>query len=153
MKKYLPLLLIVSFLSCKKEDIDNTPVLLSKSWRMTEWTVLTPLSGTPLDGTSQNWMGANLCVTEKIQTFKLDGTFIHEKTTTCVNDNDFTGLWTLSDNNKVVNVNYVGGGYVNFKYNIVEITTSNLKVQRLQRTGVGGSQFMDLLMQYVFEPR
>ncbi len=49
MKKYLPLLLIVTFFSCKKEAVDNTPELLSKSWKMTAKTILTPFQGTPLE--------------------------------------------------------------------------------------------------------
>lgn len=120
---------------------------------MTAWTVLTPLQGTPLDGTSQNWMGASTCVTDKIQTFKSDGTFLHEKASTCNNDSDYNGIWTLSENRKVINVKYVGSGYADFNYNIIELTSSKLKVQRMERTGVGGSQIMELLMQYEFEPK
>ena len=54
---------------------------------------------------------------------------------------------------KSLNVKYVGGGYVDFKYNIIELTNTKLKVQRLEQTGVGSSQIMELLMQYEFEPK
>ena len=153
MKKLLPFLFLIPFLGCKKETVDNTPQLLAKSWKMTTWTVLTPLQGTPLEGVSTNWMGASACVSDKIQTFNLNGTFLHEKATTCPNDTDFNGVWTLSNNNKTVNVKYVGNGYADFSYNIIELTISKLKVQRLERSAIPNSQTMDLLMQYEFEPR
>src|SRR5688572_7107461 len=104
LKNYLPLLFCISLLSCKKESIDHTAELLSKSWKMSAWTVLTPLEGTPLDGTSTNWMGANDCYSGRIQIFKPGGIFIHEKASICINDTDYTGLWTLSEKNKAINV-------------------------------------------------
>ncbi len=152
MWKLLLFFFLFSVVGCKKEVSDNTPQLLAKSWKMTAWTVLTPLQGTVLAGVSQNWMGASACVSDKIQTFKLGGVFIHEQAVTCTNDRDYNGSWTLSDNNKSIHVKYTGGGYPDFRYTIIELTNMSLKVQRLERSVVPGGE-MDLLMQYEFQPQ
>jgi hypothetical protein len=152
MKNLFPLFLLLIFFGCKKDVPDNTTPLLTKSWKMTGWIVLTPLQGTLLDGISQNWMGASACVSDKIQAFKPGGIFLHEQAVTCSNDRDYNGTWTLSDDYKTINVQYTGGGYPDFKYTIIALTNLLLKVQRQERSGVPGGE-MDLLMQYEFQPQ
>ena len=152
MKKLLPLVLLFLFFSCKKEEAEknNNAQLLVRSWKMTAWSVLTPLQGTPLEGVSTNWMGASACVSDKIQMFNRDGSFLHAKAATCNGDSDYNGVWSLSDNNTKVNVKYVGGGLADFSYKIIELNVLKLKVQRLERTATSGGE-MNLLMEYEFQ--
>ncbi|MCF8342496.1 MAG: lipocalin family protein [Chitinophagaceae bacterium] len=158
MKRYLPILIFITILSCKKEAIDNTPALLSKSWKMTNWTILTPFQGTPLQGLSNNWYSPGGCYSDMIWTYKRDGSFQNEPPVSCgpgtANGIDtFRGNWTLIDNSKTIKVQYIGGGPADFEFKIIEITTTKMVVQRVERTGVGGSQIMDLLSQYEFQPK
>jgi hypothetical protein len=158
MKKYLPLLFIVTFLSCKKAAIDNTPELLSKSWKMTARTILTPFQGTPLDGLSNNWYSPGTCYSDIIWTYQKDGNFLNEPSGSCVpgtaNGIDtLRGKWSLVENNKTIKVQYISGGFVDFEFKIIELTSTKMVVQRTERTGVGGSQIMDLLNQYEFQPK
>ena len=157
MKRYLPILMFIIILGCKKEAVDNTPELLSKSWKMTGRTILTPFQGTPLEGSSNNWYSPGGCYTDMIWTYKRDGSFQNEPAGSCVpgtaNGIDtLRGKWTLIDNSKTIKVQYIGGGFVDFEFKIIEITPTKMVVQRLERTGVGGSQTMDLLNQYEFQP-
>ncbi len=119
---------------------------------MTGWKVLTPLQGTPLAGVSTDWMGASACVSDKIQVFNKDGSFLHTQATTCVGDSDYKGVWTFSDNNTVINVKYVGSGYADFSYKIIGLSVLQLKVQRLEQTSTSGGE-MTLLMEYEFQPQ
>ena len=152
MKKLLPLLILITFLGCKKEDVEsnNNAQLLLRNWKMTGWTVLTPLEGTPLAGVSTNWMGASACVSDKIQRFNKDGSFLHAQASTCTGDRDYNGVWTFSDNNTTVNVKYVGGGYADFSYKIMELNVLKLRVHKLEKTSTSGGE-MSLLMEYEFQ--
>ena len=149
MIKFLPLLLLVGFLSCKKEVAPiPTTELLSKSWKMTNRTVLTPLAGTPFEGMPTNWFGGNPCISDKIQTFQPDGTFLHEKANTCTNDVQYKGTWMLTANNKNIDIKYTGGGYEDFNYILIELTSSKLKVQKIESVGA-----YHLLIMYEFVPK
>jgi len=158
MKRLFPILIFIIFLSCKKEAVDITPELLSKSWKMTNWTILTPFRGTPLEGSSNNWYSPGGCYTDMIWTYKRDGSFQNEPAGSCVpgtaNGIDtLRGKWTLIDNSKTIKVQFIGGGFANFEFKIIDITATKMVVQRVERTGVGGSQIMDLLSQYEFQPK
>jgi len=153
MKNLLHLLLLFAFLGCKKDNTDKTPELLAKSWKMTAYDCLTPLNGTPLEGYSTDWFMAGTCKSDQIQTFRPGGTFIHENAASCNFEKDLMGTWTLSDNNTVINVTYTGGGYVDFSYTIVELTSSKLVVTRTEKTLLPNSVIMDLLIKYEFVPK
>jgi len=158
MKRYFPILIFIVILSCKKEAVDITPELLSKSWKMTNWTILTPFRGTLLEGSSNNWYSPGGCYTDMIWTYKRDGSFQNEPAGSCVpgttNGIDtLRGKWTLIDNSKTIKVQFIGGGFANFEFKIIDITATKMVVQRVERTGVGGSQIMDLLSQYEFQPK
>ena len=159
MKKRLPLLLLfICVLSCKKEYIDATPELLSKSWKMTGRIILTPFQGTPLEGLSNNWYSPGGCYSDMIWNYKRDGAFQNEPAGSCVagtsNGMDtLRGKWTLLNNNKTIKVHYTGGGFADFEFKIIELTQAKMVVQRTERTGVGGSQVMNLLNQYEFQPK
>ncbi len=93
-----------------------------------------------------------------IWTYKSDGTFLNEPAGSCVpgtaNGIDtLRGKWTLVDNNMTINVVYIGGGFADFQFKIIELTPIKMLVQRVERTGVGGSQIMDLRNQYEFQPK
>ncbi len=162
MNKYLPLLIFIIALGCKKETIDNTPELLSKSWKMTARTILTPFQGTPFEGLSNNWYSPGGCYSDMIWTYKSNGTYQNEPAGSCVpgtaNGIDtLRGKWTLIDNNKTIKVDYIGGGFANFQFKIIELTPLKMVVQRVERTGIAGAQVsdyreMDLLNQYEFIP-
>ena len=163
MKKYLPLLLFITVLSCKKETIDNTPELLSKSWKMTARTILTSLQGTPLEGYSNNWYSSGTCYSDIIWTYKKDGTFLNEPAGSCVPGtaagiDTMYGKWSLTNNSQTIKVDYTGGGFANFEFKIIELTPTKMVVQRIERTGIAGAQVsdyreMDLLNQYEFMPK
>jgi hypothetical protein len=153
MKNLLPLLLFLAFLGCKKDNVDKTPELLAKSWKMTAYDCLTPLNGTPLEGYSTDWFSAGTCRCDQIQTFKLGGTFIYENAPACNFEKDIMGTWTLSDNNTIINVTSTGGGYGDFSYTIVELTSSKLVVTCIEKTLLPNSVIMDLLVKYEFVPK
>lgn len=158
MKRYIPLLFIITCLSCKKEVVDNTPELLTKSWKMTARIILTPFQGTPLDGLSNNWYSPGTCYSDIIWTYKKDGNFLNEPSGSCVpgtaNGIDtLYGKWNLVENNKTIKVQYIGGGFADFEFKIIELNSTKMVVQRIERTNVGGSQTMDLLNQYEFQPK
>lgn len=163
MKKFLPFLLIVILFSCQKDDVDNTSGLISKSWKMTGWTILTPFQGTPLEGYSNNWYSAGTCYSDMLWTYKNDGTFINEPAGSCVpgtaNGIDtLYGKWSLLNDNKVIKVVYTGGGFADFEFKIIELTPMRMVVQRVERTGIGSIQAgdfreIDLLNQFEFKPK
>jgi len=153
MKNLLPMLLLLTIWGCKKDNVDKTPELLSKSWKMTAWTVLTPFEGTPLQGVSTDWFDANPCVADAISTFIIDRTFTLQTVATCNFQDTYYAVWTLSNNSKVINVTFTHGGYSDFSYTIVELTASKLIVTRLEKTGLPNSEVMDLLMRYEFVPK
>ena len=153
MKNLLPMLLLLTIWGCKKDNVDKTPELLSKSWKMTAWTVLTPFEGTPLQGLSTDWFDASPCVADAISTFKIGGTFTLQTVATCNFQDTYNGVWALSNNSKVINVTFIGSGYSDFSYTIVELTSSKLIVTRLEKTGLENSEVMDLLMRYEFVPK
>ena len=156
MKKYLPLLLLVIVLSCKKETVDNTPELLSKSWKMTVDSVLTSFQGTPLEGVGNNWYDPADCYYDLIWIYKRDGSFENDPAGSCVAGtamgDTLRGKWTLLDNNKTIKVQYIGTGFADFEFKIIELTPTKMVVQSSEITGVPGSQTMDLLHQYEFQP-
>lgn len=163
MKKYLPLLFFITIFSCKKEAVDNTPELLSNSWKMTARTILTPFQGTPLEGTSNNWYSPGTCYSDIIWTYKRDGTFLNEPAGSCVPGtaagiDTMYGKWFLINDSKTIKVDYTRGGFANFEFKIIELTQTKLVVQRVERTGIAGAQVsdyreMDLLNQYEFIPK
>lgn len=159
MKKFLPVILLLFVIAgCTKEDVDSTAELLSKSWKMSGFIILTPFQGTPLEGLSNNWFSPGTCYSDIIWTYKKDGTFQNEPAGSCVpgtaNGIDtMRGRWTLLDNNKTIKVQYIGDGFADFEFKIIELTPAKMVVQRTERTAVGGSEYLDLLAQYEFQPK
>ena len=143
--------------------MDYTPELLSKSCKMTAWTILTPFKGTPLEGTSNDWYSSGDCYSDMIWTYKKDGTFLNEPAGSCVPGtaagiDTLYGKWSLLNNSKTIKVDYTRGGFANFEFKIIELTPTKLIVQRVERTGIGAVQIsdfklMDLLNQYEFIPK
>ena len=163
MKNFLPLILLVTVLGCQKEAVDYTPELLSKSWKMTAFTALTPFEGTPLEGMSNNWFNPGTCWSDMTWTYKQDGTFLNEPAASCIPGtaavtDTLYGKWSLINDNKTIKVEYTHGGFANFELNILELTPTKKVVQTIAKTSAGTSQatdavIMDLLFQYEFMPK
>gem|GEM_PF-6947545 len=125
---------------------------------MTGRVILTPLQGTPLEGTSNDWFSPGGCYSDMIWTYKRNGEFQNEPAGSCVpgtaNGIDtLRGRWALVNDNKVIKVQYTGSGFENFEFRIVTLTNTLMVVERVERTSVGGSVVLDLLNQYEFVPK
>lgn len=161
MKKVLPFLLLILLFSCKKDNTESTIRLISGSWKMSAWTILTPFEGTPLEGYSNNWFKAGTCYSDMLWIYKSDGSFLNVLPGTCAGASagfdTLYGRWSLLDNNQTIKVDYTHGGYANFKFKIIELSPTKMVVQRVERTGVAAADVndyreMDLLNQYEFIP-
>ena len=151
MKKLFPILLIIFLFSCKKETVDKTPQLVSKSWKITAMNVLTPLQGTPLDGLSTNWYEPTDCRFKEIWKLNSSGTLEIKNDSSCIFGgltDITTGKWTLSNNNTKINILY--SQYGRFTYTIIDLTETKLTVQRNEVTGISGLQTINLLIEYEF---
>ena len=148
MKRLIFLLTLTLFFGCKKDiEIDKTPELLTKSWKMTAWNVITPLQGTPLAGQSSHWY-ARGCYSDMLWTFENNGNLIIKDSPSCISSGS-TGIhnskWALVNNNTEINVD--GYPFGKFTYTIISLTDTKLVVQRNENVGYGGSQTIDLVTQ------
>ena len=151
MKKIFTIALLLFLFGCKKDNVDPTPQLLAKKWKITAMDVLTPLAGTPLDGLSTNWYAPDGCRFKQIWIFNTNGTLEIKDDPSCFivgTQNYSNGTWKLSNSNTKIDM--VNGWYGNFTYSLIKLTDTKLTVQRTEATGVGGSQIMNLLIQYEF---
>jgi len=151
MKKLFIIVVILFLCSCKKETIDQTPQLLSKSWKITAMNVLTPLKGTPLEGLSTNWYAPSGCRFKQIWTLNPSGTLEIKDDPICIiasAQSSSAGTWNLSNNNSKINI--TNGWYGNFTYSLVNLTDTKFTVQRNEVSGIGGLQNMNLLIEYEF---
>lgn len=148
MKRLFFLITLSLFFGCKKDTVtDMTPKLLSKSWKMTAWDVITPLQGTPLAAQSSHWY-AQGCYSDMIWKYETDGNLIIRDAPSCITAGT-TGIhnskWTLVNNNKAINID--GSPFGKFTYTIISLTETKLVVQRNENVGYGGSQTIDLVTQ------
>jgi hypothetical protein len=136
---------------CKKENADLTTQLLSKTWKMSAMDVITPLQGTPLSGLSTNWYAPNGCIAKQTWTYRPNGSLEIKDDSSCIvagSQSSSQGTWKLLDNNTKIEIQ--GTWYGNFTYSLISLTENKLTVQKVVPTGVGGSQIIDLLMEYEF---
>ncbi len=141
------LIVVVTCFSCKKETIDKTPKLLSRTWKMTAWEVVTPLQGTPLEGQSSNWYAPGGCYSEMTWDFQSNGDLIIKDAPSCIPSGSsgvYNSRWILVNNNKEINV--TGSPFATFTYNIVSLTATKLVVQRNETVGYSGGT-INLLLQ------
>lgn len=139
MKHLIFLLTLTLCLSCKKDAVvDRAPELLSKSWKMTAWDVITPLQGTPLAGQSSNWYTPG-CYSNMLWTYEKNGDLIIKEDSSCI-PSGTTGIayskWILVNNNKKISIS--GYPFGSFIYNIISLTETKLVVQRSENVGYGG---------------
>lgn len=148
MKHLVFILTAFLFFSCKKETVnDRTPELLTNSWKMTAWDVVTPLQGTPLEGRSSNWYSPGGCYSEMVWTFEVGGTLVVKDAPSCIPSGTigiYNSTWILTNNNKELNIS--GSPFGNFTYTIISLTPTKLVVQRNENVGYSGGT-INLLMQ------
>jgi hypothetical protein len=132
MKKFLPLLIVMAFASCKKGN--DTKDLLTRSWQIIAITV--KRSGgiaTPMD--------ISLCSQNRIWSFQKDGSFANVPSPNCTPDGlDYTlnGNWNLIDN-KTLKIESQGGiAAMYLEAQIITITKSRLVLRRSNNSGGGG---------------
>jgi hypothetical protein len=105
MKNYLLFVaIIVVFGGCKKDVDVSAAALLSKTWKMTAMEVITPLQGTPLQGSSSNWF-SNGCFHTMLWNFKPGRVFEHMYDAGCQQQGftNFAGVsWRLINNDQQV---------------------------------------------------
>ena len=123
MNKLLPLLIVLAFAGCKKDN--NTTDLLTRSWQITAVTTKTN------DGVSTPW-NISSCDENKIWTFKNDGNFSMEPLSNCISNgfvDVFNGRWILTDD-KILTIDAQGGnGAIYFEAEIVKLTKSKLIIR------------------------
>jgi len=151
MRKIFAITAILFLFSCNKETTKQPSELLPRSWKITSLKVVTPLQGTPLEGTTTNWYNADECKFKQIWTFRSNATLEIKEAPTCVlagAQSSAIGTFNLSDNNSKINirVDWYGG----FTFNIINLTKTKLTVQRNEAVGFGGSQIINLLFEYEF---
>lgn len=136
------------FLSCKKETVnDKTPELITKSWKITAWDVITPLQGTPLEGQSSNWYAPGGCYSEMLWTFQTAGTLVIKDPPSCIPSGTtgvYNSTWALTNNNKELNIS--GYPFGSFTYTIISLTPTKLVVQRNENVGYSGGE-INLIIQ------
>jgi hypothetical protein len=120
MNKVLPLLIVLAFAGCKKDN--DTAGLLTRSWQITARTTKTNADvSIPMDISS--------CDYNKIWTFKKDGSFSSEPSPACVANgfvDVFNGTWILTGD-KTLKIEAQGGsGAMYLDADIVMLTKSKL---------------------------
>lgn len=148
MKQLFILLTMLTCFSCRKDEVvDRTPELLTKSWKMTAWDVITPLQGTPLAGQSPNWYSPGGCYSEMLWTYQPNGDLVIKDAPTCVPSGSsgvYNSKWTLANGNKEINIS--GSPFASFTYTIVSLNSTKLVVQRNENVGYSGGT-INLLIQ------
>jgi hypothetical protein len=151
MKQLILILLSFLFISCKKEIVnDRTRELLTKSWKMTSLDVITPLSGTPLEGQSSNWYTPGGCNSEMIWTFEKGGNLVIKDALSCIpsgTNGVYTNSWVLTNNNMQLDIS--GSPFGNFTYKLMSLTATKLVVQRNENVGYSGG-VINLLIERVY---
>ncbi|MEO7046785.1 MAG: lipocalin family protein [Ferruginibacter sp.] len=151
MKNIFTIILLLLFFGCKKDTVDPIPQLLATQWKITAMDVLTPVAGTPLEGYSTNWYSPDGCRFKQTWIFNTNGTLEIKDDPACVNSGEqafSNGTWKLSNSNTKIDI--VNGWYGSFTYSLIKLTDKKMTVQRTEATGVGGSQILNLLIQYEF---
>ena len=117
MSKLLPLLFLLAFAGCKKDD--NNTDLLTRSWQVTAFTIKTA-SGDRIEKVVRS------CDENRIYTFRRDGSFLSEPSPGCITNGtseNYVGTWTFIDK-KILKVVASGGVY--FDTEILMLTRSKL---------------------------
>ena len=128
MNKVLPLLIVLAFAGCKKDN--DATGLLTRSWQITAIRVGNTISSSP-----------NSCIENRIWTFQKDGSFLSEPSPNCTPGGaDFiiNGTWNLVDN-KTLKIE--GGG--SLEAQIVLLTKSRLVLRREANLGGGGGSRLE----------
>lgn len=152
--------LTLSLASCKKEQINDRVILLSKSWKMTAYKIVSPVAGTPLEGYSTDLFNANGCLENQIWNYSGNGGLQINEAPNCITPNSkssVTGSWILSpDGNKIdISIEWFG----QFSYTIVTLDQGLLRVNRKQTMGFGSSAGnpapspVEVEIQYDYEPK
>lgn len=120
MYKFLPLLMVLAFAGCKKDN--DTTDLLTRSWQITAITTKTNRGvSIPMDISS--------CDYNKIWTFRKDGSFSAEASSNCVSNGPvdiLNGTWILVDN-KILKIDAQGGSSAMYvDADVVRLTKSKL---------------------------
>ena len=120
MNKLLPLLIVLAFASCKKDN--EKTGLLTRSWQLTAMTTKTA-AGESIS------MVINSCDDSRIYTFRQDGSFLSEPSAGCILNGPtdvLNGTWTLIDKN-ILKVEAQGGiSAMYLDSDIVMLTKSKL---------------------------
>ena len=120
MNKLLPLLIVLAFASCKKDN--DTTSLLTRSWQVTAITTKAA-AGESIS------MVINSCDDSRIYTFRQDDSFLSEPSAGCILNGPtdvLNGTWTLIDK-KILKVEAQGGSSgMYLDSDIVMLTKSKL---------------------------
>ena len=133
MNKLLPLLLLLIFAGCKKDD--NTTDLLTRSWQTTAVTVKT-------NGITSS-EDISLCSVNRIFTFRKDGSFLNEQSPGCTPTGSsyvFDGTWSLTDKKNLRAVAQNGGSEMVFEGEIITLTNSRLVIRTIVDVFGGGGR-------------
>ena len=142
MKKVLPLLMVLAFAGCKKDN--DTTGLLTRSWQVTAITMKTAA-----DETISRVI--NSCDDSRIYTFRENGSFLSEPSPGCIINGPtevLNGAWKVFDKN-ILKVEAQGGSSaIYLDADIVMLTKSKLVLRtgitldgREGVRGVGGGGF------------
>jgi hypothetical protein len=132
MKKILPLLSVLIFLGCEKDDY--TENILSRSWQITAVSAET-------DGVRRT-LNVSSFDEKRIFAFRKDGSFLNEPSPGCTSSwpsDVFTGTWSLVDNKILRAEGQAASAAMFFQGEIIILTKSKLVVRSTVDPFGGGS--------------
>lgn len=131
--------LTVAFSACKDDKDDATPAasgqtgsaaLTGKDWRMTANTMTISGTGTPLDGTTDNYAEMEACEKDNLTRFNDDKTMVEKEGATKCDPGDpdtvSQGTWELMNNNTKLKITPSAAGSDPQIYDIITLNETTL---------------------------